>query len=129
MVSPIKIYSLSHLYLAKEAATNTFIHSLIYTSPKGRRQTHLLKTMMFLIIIFIIPQNMPHVKRYLNIHCINFLWETPLLIFTHTLFYLVSFLYCCAFLFFRFQMYMFLLLQHLFLYFLLLFYHIFLVLY
>lgn len=64
MVSPIKIYSLSHLYLAKEAATNTFIHSLIYTSPKGRRQTHLLKTMMFLIIIFIIPQNMPHVKQY-----------------------------------------------------------------
>lgn len=80
------------------------------------------------LLKFIAQQIAWKIKEH-SFHCINFLWETPLLIFTHTLFYLVFFLYCYAFQFFQFQMYMFLLLQRSFLYFLLLFYHIFLVLY
>ncbi len=37
--------------------------------------------------IFIILKFLAFVKFFNKIHCINFLWETPLLIFNHTLFF------------------------------------------
>ena len=67
LLKKVEVYLITPTFIIEPK----FIHSLIYTSPKGRRQTHLLKTMMFLIIIFIIPQNMPHVKHFLHSECQN----------------------------------------------------------